>query len=386
MATYKVIQDIEAEDKLLGPLTLRQFIYAIIVVVSGFLAFKLADYKWFLSLPFLPPMVFFGMLAAPFGHDQPSEIWLLAKVRFFLKPRRRIWNQSGVNELVTITAPKHIEKYLTKDLSQVEVKSRLRALADTIDSRGWAVKNINVNMFSEPSYVMAGQTSDRLVAPSNLPQDVPSYDVQATDDIMDEQNNPTAQNLSQMVAASTELHKQQAIKHMTTPVPQGGQQQADYWFLNEPLTDGAAPDPGYATFTASKVVKPGQNENSSVPNGPPAPAEVALLEHIHAEEAEAANTPIYSHEKALHNTDDTASSIAQEQSPFSTTANPPAPLPPQPAQKAPQPPAEPMTATPKAAIIELANNDDLNVATIQRQAEKATKKKPPTDEVVITLR
>ena len=28
MATYKVIQDIEAEDKLIGPLTLRQFIYA----------------------------------------------------------------------------------------------------------------------------------------------------------------------------------------------------------------------------------------------------------------------------------------------------------------------------------------------------------------------
>ncbi|MGH7158305.1 MAG: PrgI family mobile element protein [Candidatus Saccharimonadales bacterium] len=28
MATYKVIQDIEAEDKILGPLTLRQFIYA----------------------------------------------------------------------------------------------------------------------------------------------------------------------------------------------------------------------------------------------------------------------------------------------------------------------------------------------------------------------
>ena len=38
MATYKVIQDIEAEDKLLGPLTLRQFIYAAVAGVSIWLS------------------------------------------------------------------------------------------------------------------------------------------------------------------------------------------------------------------------------------------------------------------------------------------------------------------------------------------------------------
>ena len=30
MATYKVPQDVEAEDKLLGPFTFRQFIYLLI--------------------------------------------------------------------------------------------------------------------------------------------------------------------------------------------------------------------------------------------------------------------------------------------------------------------------------------------------------------------
>jgi len=39
MATYKVIQDIEAEDKLVGPLTLRQFIYAAIAAICGYLSF-----------------------------------------------------------------------------------------------------------------------------------------------------------------------------------------------------------------------------------------------------------------------------------------------------------------------------------------------------------
>ncbi len=41
MATYKVIQDIEAEDKFVGPLTLKQFIFACITVVLGYLSFLL---------------------------------------------------------------------------------------------------------------------------------------------------------------------------------------------------------------------------------------------------------------------------------------------------------------------------------------------------------
>jgi hypothetical protein len=41
MATYKVLQDIEAEDKLLGPLTLKQFIFAAVAIAIGFVEFKL---------------------------------------------------------------------------------------------------------------------------------------------------------------------------------------------------------------------------------------------------------------------------------------------------------------------------------------------------------
>jgi hypothetical protein len=41
MAVYKVIQDVEAEDKLLGPLTLKGFIYALIAATCAFIEFKL---------------------------------------------------------------------------------------------------------------------------------------------------------------------------------------------------------------------------------------------------------------------------------------------------------------------------------------------------------
>ena len=35
MSTYKVPQDVEADDKLLGPFSFRQFVYLMIVAASG---------------------------------------------------------------------------------------------------------------------------------------------------------------------------------------------------------------------------------------------------------------------------------------------------------------------------------------------------------------
>ena len=171
MAIYKVLQDIEAEDKFVGPLTLKQFIFMAIAFVSGYLAFFAATrHIYFLLGPLLPLMLVSGFLGFPFKRDQPTEIWLLAKIRFWFKPRIRIWDQSGENDLVTITAPKKIEHFLTNNLTQVEVKSRLKALAETIDSRGWAAKDANVNLYSPTAVTYAAPNSDRLVGSSTLPQ------------------------------------------------------------------------------------------------------------------------------------------------------------------------------------------------------------------------
>src|SRR6476469_1786378 len=103
MATYKLIQDIEAEDKILGPLTLRQFIFALIAVFLFYICFfLLAKGGAFFLIIFLPPALFFGFFALPLGREQPTEIWALAKLRYWFKPRKRLWNQDGVKELVTI--------------------------------------------------------------------------------------------------------------------------------------------------------------------------------------------------------------------------------------------------------------------------------------------
>jgi hypothetical protein len=368
MATYKVIQDIEAEDKLLGPLTLRQFIYAAIVIVQVFIAFKIATATNFVVfVPFLPTIVFFGLLAAPFGQNQSSEVWLLAKIRFMLKPRKRIWDQTGMKQLVSITAPKKVETHLTDGLTQTEVKSRLQALANTIDSRGWAIKNVNTG-FSNPAFAAFDATaSDRLVSPALLPQDVPTTDVYAADDIMDGSSNTTAQALDTMLAQSTQAHLQTVAASVQAPAadPSQATQPANYWFMNQ--ADPAAVPAGKTIFAGATAVTPGNpGQNTAADTGL---AEQALLQRIHAEKAR--NAPHHERKIIKHLGDQRA-----EVGPHPPHAKP---------HKQDDTTSTPPPIDPKLA--QLATNDDLNVATIAREADKAAKPLDATDgEVVISLR
>ena len=211
MATYKLIQDIEAEDHILGPLTLRQFIYSLATAFLFYLCFLvLSKHLPYLLFIFLPPALFAGFLAFPFKRDQPTEVWALAKVRYMTKPKKRIWSQSGIKNLVTITAPKKTEKPLTNGLSQNEVKNRLQSLATMIDSRGWAVKN----MGDVPSGgLIEPDDTDRLITPGSLP--APVADI-VDDDIFSDQS-PQSQHMNEVI----NQHTQEARQHLLSIMEQG---------------------------------------------------------------------------------------------------------------------------------------------------------------------
>jgi hypothetical protein len=389
MATYKLIQDIEAEDKILGPLTLKQFIFALITAFFGYISFLcVSNHVPFLLALFLPPTLAAGFFAVPFGKDQPTEIWALAKIRFYFKPRKRIWDQSGVKELVTVTVPKKVERVLTNGLSQNEVHSRLKTLASTIDSRGWATKNVNVNLSARPSANNAA-TSDRLASMSSLPQEVPEYTVQASDDILDETNNPVAHQFDSMITASAKTRRQQLIDELnkmgpeeapaiqtvsakTSQPSQSSVAPNDYWFLHQPALSSLPPT--QSIFTDTKVVQPGTND-PGIPAKPETADEAALAAQFKARSA--APTISYAHLRTIQPLGSTPSPapVASLKAPV-MVAEPVA---------APQPPT-PSTPRYDPAILSLANNNDLNVATLAREAYKAINHEdPPEDEVVIKL-
>ena len=117
MATYKVPQDVEAEDRLLGPFTFRQFVYLLIAAIAGALAAALFQIFTLLALLPTPVIFFFLVLALPLKKDQPMETYLAAIISFYMKPNKRFWRPGQGETTIQITAPKIVEKSRTRDIS-----------------------------------------------------------------------------------------------------------------------------------------------------------------------------------------------------------------------------------------------------------------------------
>ena len=351
MATYKVIQDIEAEDKFLGPLTLKQFVFGMGGLFFGYLnVFAVTRGFPYATIIFTPPMILGIFLAVPWSKDQPTEVWVLAKLRFYFKPRTRVWDQSGMEELVTITAPKKEEKPLTDNLSQTEVKSRLQILAETIDSRGWAIKDAQMKNLVYPS-----DTQDRLISPSTLPKEVPIVDLATIPDVYDVNEAKTG-NFDQMIQQSSDIRMAQNLDTMDK-VRHGEPIETSDFFqphFTPPTTD-------YQTFSSQQPVGSPSNDAD----------EQAL-----AEELKNRKLP---------------SSFATSRMRTINPIDPNAPYEPRnynngfyDAQKSDNKIAEEtIPPPPTPAILELAGNNDLDVATIARQAKREIDDNP--NEVVISL-
>lgn len=191
MAVYKVPQDVEADDKLLGPFSFRQFIYLIVVAISGAGAWGLSTLFLPLAVLPLPLILFFGALALPLKKDQPMEAYLTAIVSFyFLKSRRRFWEPDGIESFVTIIAPKNSDIKRTKDIGVEEAEKRFSYLAGVVDSHGWAVRGQDVGApanLSTELYREAEQATDIM--------DAGTSHSQALDRMMDDQKTNKRQEL-----------------------------------------------------------------------------------------------------------------------------------------------------------------------------------------------
>ena len=189
MAQYKVPQDVEAEDKLLGPFTFRQFIYLLIAAAGIAGAWGLFQLFPLLALIPLPFVFFFGILALPIRKDQPMETYLAAVVSFYLKPNRRIWTAGQRESTIKITAPKKVEKSRTRDISEEEASHRLSFLATIVDSEGYAIRGDS-------------SMKDEYAAEADTVEDVLDADNPVIDRIIEQEQTARKQELvSQMRTA-----------------------------------------------------------------------------------------------------------------------------------------------------------------------------------------
>ena len=160
MAQYKVPQDVEADDKLIGPFSFRQFVY--LLIAGGLVALAVGLFQIFpllaaIPLPFVLLLV---VLALPLKKDQPMETYLAALVSYVLKPRTRVWTPGQKNSIIAVTAPKKVEEARTRDLTSEEATHRLSFLAGIVDTKGYAIKGLNTGPLNDELVAEAKATSD----------------------------------------------------------------------------------------------------------------------------------------------------------------------------------------------------------------------------------
>ncbi len=105
---YKVPQNIDLEDRIVGPFTMRQFIY---ILVGGAIIYGWWNFANSYEQP--PPMAIFMPLALPVGlltfcfalvkiNDRPFEAFCLSLIRFLFAPKKRMWQEGYVGENVIL--------------------------------------------------------------------------------------------------------------------------------------------------------------------------------------------------------------------------------------------------------------------------------------------
>ena len=205
MAVYKVPQDVEADDKLLGPFSFKQFIFLLIMVMMLGLAYMLSQIFLPLAIIPLPIALFFAALALPLRKDQPMEVYLAAVISFIVKPKRRLWYSDGIETMVEVVAPKVEERQYGKGYDQAEVQRRLSYLANLVDSRGWSVRGVN--------------------SPNSSMQVEIYNEAQNVNDMLDD-NNSTSRQIDSLINKADMKRRQEVIEKMrhgnsiSTPQPQ----------------------------------------------------------------------------------------------------------------------------------------------------------------------
>jgi len=346
MAVYKVPQDVEADDKLIGPFSFRQFVYLIIVAMLGALAWGLSNIFIGLAVIPLPFILLFGALALPLRKDQPMEIYLAAIISYYLKPHKRLWDPEGVESLIEITVPKIVEVQRTKDITQADAEQRFSYLANIVDSQGWAIRGVGVQ----------GGTA--------MNTDV-FLEAQGAQDVLDTSNS-IAQSFDMMMTKSTEKMREEAVERMrqtvADPTPPNP-------FMPTPAVEPPSP------YAGMPVIQP-LSQQQPAPNAYAMPAQAPAAATPPVNPVVMPQTPVYNpYPTSMEQT------VIQPVGDAAHTFVEPV------AQTDQQTPPTTSDNVVSADIMNLANNPDLSIETIAHEAHRIQERDGgDSDEVVISLR
>lgn len=142
MLQYKIPQNVGIEDRIVGPLTLRQLIILSVGAAISYMLFAVLSKVYELN------MLEYGVIALPFLfsaavaliriNDNSFSKFVLLFVEFGVKPKKRVWDHRGISNLVApdLTEQKDAGAETKKEGEPVRKNINLRDLSHILDSGG----------------------------------------------------------------------------------------------------------------------------------------------------------------------------------------------------------------------------------------------------------
>lgn len=137
MQQFTVPQFIDVEDKIIGPITARQFVIMLAGALLIAVCYKILTFTVFLTIGFF---IFSacGILAFFKVNGMPFHFFILNFLQTLARPGLRIWD----NTTVIVTTSEEISKQKVKDailpddVPKPKTASRLSELSLVVDTRG----------------------------------------------------------------------------------------------------------------------------------------------------------------------------------------------------------------------------------------------------------
>jgi hypothetical protein len=146
---YKVPQNIDLEDKIIGPLTLKQFIFLLVAGMLDYLIYSTFTHwsGWLLIVLITGLGLAFAFVKV---QEQDFTYFLSAFISFVFSPKIFVWfKQKSVDDIPKIPKQKEdkSDDKLTKDPKKI--RSRLQVLAEIVDTHGWRHRDTGKRVVSE---------------------------------------------------------------------------------------------------------------------------------------------------------------------------------------------------------------------------------------------
>jgi len=134
MQQFTVPQFIDVEDKIIGPLTVRQFVIILAAMVIVGISYRLFDFTLFLTIAaaILILAVVFSFVKI---NGRPFHLFMLNVFQTLRRPTLRVWN----NRLLTSEAKGtniEVKPEVPTTAPKIYKKSRLAELALIVDTKG----------------------------------------------------------------------------------------------------------------------------------------------------------------------------------------------------------------------------------------------------------